>query len=439
MRRPPESREQGPDHVAERRVAELGEPFRVPGRLRPVLAELVELVRRGADGDARGRARRAAPRSRRPRGARRPRGRGRRRLTSRRPWPPAARGRAAGPAATAASSGRSTRSSCSAANSATAAGLGGLQGRRPVLAGQCRAPRRCAHQVANRSRPGPSRDSPRRSNSGPGAAASKSSASAARLDSQTVSRSRPSSALSSRAATPIRSIWARSGSAQRGVLVGVLDPEVRRVGEAPRRREVRRRLDRRDRLGRVQRVDQHEVGALAGGPARQRAPGRRGRRGPTNRPSAPGTAASSRPRPGRARAPPAAAARAGETSRVAVARGPSSGSACSRCQPGGRSPGSSTVARPTRRPSTSRGATQWSTCRTSRVLPSSSSISTSTDAPSVTCTGTHGRPPDPGDDRRRQHPAPVAQLGVLVGRGAPAPAWPPRPRGRRAPRPASRP
>ena len=66
------------------RVAELGEPVGVPRRLRPVLADLVELVGWRTDADARARARRAGPRRPRPRGARRPRGRGRRRA----PCPP---------------------------------------------------------------------------------------------------------------------------------------------------------------------------------------------------------------------------------------------------------------------------------------------------------------------------------------------------------------
>ena len=45
-----------------------------------------------------------------------------------------------------------------------------------------------------------------------------------------------------------------------GHLADVLDPDVDRVHEPPRRRQVGRRLHRRDRRGRVERVDQDEVG-----------------------------------------------------------------------------------------------------------------------------------------------------------------------------------
>ena len=45
------------------------------------------------------------------------------------------------------------------------------------------------------------------------------------------------------------------------ILGYVLDPQVERAGESPGHRKVRRRADRGQRLGRVQRVDQHEAGA----------------------------------------------------------------------------------------------------------------------------------------------------------------------------------
>ena len=47
---------------------------------------------------------------------------------------------------------------------------------------------------------------------------------------------------------------------QRRVLRDVLDPQVQRADELPAHRQVWRRADRRDRLGGVQRVDQHEPG-----------------------------------------------------------------------------------------------------------------------------------------------------------------------------------
>ena len=55
-----------------------------------------------------------------------------------------------------------------------------------------------------------------------------------------------------------------------GDLADVLDPDVDRVGEPAGRRQVRRGLHRRHRRGRVQRVDEHEVGPeLAAAPAGQ--------------------------------------------------------------------------------------------------------------------------------------------------------------------------
>ena len=52
------------------------------------------------------------------------------------------------------------------------------------------------------------------------------------------------------------------GGCEGGVLGDQLGPQVHRVDEAARRREVRRGLHRRDRLGGVQRVDEHVVGAV---------------------------------------------------------------------------------------------------------------------------------------------------------------------------------
>ena len=296
-----------------------------------------------------------------------------------------------------------TRASCSAANSATAAVSAASSG-----AGQSSPGSPCtsasAHQVANRSRPGPSATR-HVVNSGPGAVASKSNASAARLDSQTVSRSRVSSALRSRAATPIRSIWARAGSAS-AAYSSV--SSIRRYDGLANRRVVGRYGDASIGATGSAACSGFTSTKPAPSPADQRASVARSARSPRPHEPAERTWYSCVITP-QTRSRPSAAGSgndAGETSRVAVARGPSSGSACSRCQPGGRSPGSSTVARPTRRPSTSRGGTQWSTCRTSRVLPSSSSISTSTDAPSVTWTDTQGvhptRATTVGGSTRRQ-------------------------------------
>ena len=99
------------------------------------------------------------------------------------------------------------------------------------------------------------------------------------------------------------------------------------------------------------------------------------------------------PQPRRSSRPAGSSSRAGVTTsehRATV----EPDSATSVCQPSGRSPGTSTVARPTTRPSTARGATHRSTWETSRRSPvSSSSTHTCTSAPSSTCTDTCGVPP----------------------------------------------
>ena len=77
---------------------------------------------------------------------------------------------------------------------------------------------------------------------------------------------------------------------------------------------------------------------------------------------------------------------AGVTTSVAVAVA-SPDRAHNRCQPRARSAGSSKVASPTSRPSTSSGCTHRSSCaRSSRRLPSSSSTHTWTGEPWGTCT-----------------------------------------------------
>ncbi len=61
-----------------------------------------------------------------------------------------------------------------------------------------------------------------------------------------------------------------------------------------------------------------------------------------------------------------------------------------RCHPTGRSPGTSKVASPTGRPSTSRSGTHRSTCGTSRTVPSSSTTSSRMPVPAGTWAYTHG-------------------------------------------------
>ena len=86
--------------------------------------------------------------------------------------------------------------------------------------------------------------------------------------------------------------------------------------------------------------------------------------------------------------------RCGVTTRVAsVVSGSTAGTsrcATSRCQPTGRSPGTSKVASPTERPSTSRSGTHRSTCGTSRTVPSSSTTSSRMPVPAGTWACTHG-------------------------------------------------
>ena len=83
------------------------------------------------------------------------------------------------------------------------------------------------------------------------------------------------------------------------VFGNVLDPQVERADLAAAHRQIRRRADRRLRLGRVQRVDQHEVRAqVTTAPGGEVGRDRAGHRGPRRRASAPSTAAPRSPSPG---------------------------------------------------------------------------------------------------------------------------------------------
>ena len=257
------------------RVAELGEPVRAPRRLAPVLAELVELVRRRADGDAAGERVAAAPRRRRRAGAPRRRGRARCRAACPRRGPSCwARGELLARAATAATRWNSTSAACRSRKLATPPRRGVLQlvgpvgPRQPVLLGE-RAPG--GERRAGRRPPGrrTRRTTARAAGRAP---TSNTSRSASLLAAQAASRSIRSSVVRApgrrrRAPRPGRyAACVEAGASSRHVL----DPQVQRVHEPPRRRQVRRRLHRRDRLGGVQRVDQHEVGVVRGrGPGGQ--------------------------------------------------------------------------------------------------------------------------------------------------------------------------
>ena len=153
-----------------------------------------------------------------------------------------------------------------------------------------------AHHSANVSSPAPcSRDErverglPR----GATAGAANTTSSAARLAFQAASRSMGPASES--VASTGSAAHSTSGAVRRrevARLADVLDADVQRVDEAAGGRQVRATASiGADRLGRVQRVDQHEVGAeLAAAPASRARRGRRGRRRPTTCGSAPSTA-----------------------------------------------------------------------------------------------------------------------------------------------------
>ena len=88
--------------------------------------------------------------------------------------------------------------------------------------------------------------------------------SAARLASHAASRS-IRSASSRAACTSARALPDAAALADVGELGDRLDPQVQRVDEPARRRQVRRRLHRRGRRRGVQRVDQDEAGAVPRG------------------------------------------------------------------------------------------------------------------------------------------------------------------------------
>ena len=173
--------------------------------------------------------------------------------------PPAARR-----APTAASTWKSTRRACCGTERCDRGRVRVLQLRRPVgKSGPCAsasAPRSRSPQALALAVPvGPKRSRGRRS------AEPRRRAAAQRVS---PSRRRPGRWSVARASRP----RARRGRRPRprcsvvevGVLGDPLHPQVQRVLEAPGGRQVRRRLHRRHGLGRVQRIDQHEAGAVLG-------------------------------------------------------------------------------------------------------------------------------------------------------------------------------
>ncbi len=233
------------------------------------------------------------------------------------------------------------------------------------------------------------------------------------------------------------------GGVEGGDLGDVLDAQVEGVDEPPRRRQVRRGLHRRDRLGGVQRVDEDEVRVVRG-----RRPGREV-----------GEVAQVADAPGPRRAhlvelghqpdDPARGHRLGQLEALGGddERRRSEWSGRARRRRPRRRAGASRAAgrraarRWPRRPGARRRRGPVPTGRPvarGGSPPSSSSTCTVTREPAGTCTGTWCSPAGARDDRRRQGAAPGG-VGVLGERGLDLGVGPRRPpRGRRGPRGWSR-
>ena len=186
----------------------------------------------------------------------------------------------------------------------------------------------------------------------------------------------------------------------------------RRYSGLTKRREVGRYGDGSigvGRLGRVQRIDQHIVGAVRATPTTP--PGRSGR-SDRRRPTTGGTARYRAVRPGptrggrrAARAPPANPA--SRSARCWSRRRRSAGAPGD--SPAADRRASTKLASPIRRPSRSNGGVKLSTCRIPvRTVPSSSCSHTSAGWPWVTCTQNVVWVPALPDDGRRQRDAPNA-------------------------------
>ena len=244
-------------------VAGLGQPGGMPGRLVPVLAQLVVHVRRRPHADSGGEDTAAASRRRRCSGRRRRRGRGPRRAASRRGVPPAARSRAARRRSTAASGG--SRSGPPAFPSAIR--LRATPGRSP---GRPRAdppaPGPRGWRTTAQSRPAPGPRSGRIRRTPPAAPASGGRGTAVPGPGAWPRRRHCGPAVSAslfRSWTCLLEPVHRGPPArfQVGDFGNGLHPDVEGVEEPARGRRVRRRLDRRDGLRGVQRVDQDVVRA----------------------------------------------------------------------------------------------------------------------------------------------------------------------------------
>ena len=367
--------------------AGLGQPVRPPRRLAPVLPVLVVRVRRRADRDAAGEDVLQRP------------GVGAVRVHADRQVVHDAERHAGpepglpGPTASCSSSThcsqqwKSTSSACVAGTRATAgeAGCRSSAGQ-SAKSGPCSS--HSAHQVAKSSSPcPPGAGRPSKASSRPAVRGT------AKMSSQRLPLRVPGAVAVDRGRrvelgqhlAPLGAATAaRWSSSQLGVLRDPLHPQVERVCEAPGGGQVRRRLHRRHRLGRVQRVDQHEVGAVLG----RRPDGQVLQVGQVA--DAPGLCATGRcragwraPRPGDRPSGPGSPSQAGVTisgigGLVIAGCAPA---ACGSPAAGRRESRSCASPDPAGRRSRAAGV-QFSSCRRSRRLPPvSSSIQTSTGSP----------------------------------------------------------
>ena len=322
------------------------------------------------------------PRVRTLAGARRRRGRARSRIAM-----PAARAARWAAASCSSSSHcsqqwKSTRSASRRRTSAAAGAVRVVQLGWPGRASPRRAPRRARTRWRSRRSPWPSRSQERagRPPARPGERGTWCTSSrASRLAVQAASRS---SSAGGGVGRPHRSRQLVGGGPVGGLEVAELghglDPQVQRVGEPPGDRQVRRGLHRRDRRGRVQRVDQDEVRAeLVAAPG-----GQVGEVGEVADPPRPGrpqrcTAGQRTPRPRRSRRAGGSSSPRGVTTSGVDWPAARRTAACRGASPGAGRTGARTSPHRPAVPSTTAGGTQWSCWTTSvRTAPSSSSTHT---------------------------------------------------------------
>ena len=252
-----------PAHVPERRVAQLGEPVRPPRRLAPVLPLLVERVRRGTAGDVPGQHVLHRP------DVRPVRMHPDRQIVDETDHHPGVPGHLLRPAELLVGAPLQPAvevdpigqlvAHLGDRGAARVAGVGRpTSGRQPVPLGQCAPGREVDQALAlplaerlERGLPGrrPGHQEHRLERSPLGLP-----------DDVPVQLARVEVELAHRLGLPRHD--GPVGGGQVADLADVLDPQVDRVQEPPGGRQVRGRLHRGDRLGRVQRIHQHEAGAV---------------------------------------------------------------------------------------------------------------------------------------------------------------------------------